>query len=258
MTMLQGVTLADAGIEAVAVKPTECDVERTLDLGVETVAIDYEGREHFPSPETLADLAGSVDVRATTPVRADGFDPLGEDGLAGGLPESVGRVLVAGHPAYLDDHERERAVAPRLREAVDDCPDPWVGTESVERVALAVGGTQFDLLGPGTEAEVRALRAAGYDGSVAVYAPTVLTDDEDAVLDALGAYAARRGPVRDRLPEGAATDASATGRAREVLSAAVRKYGLVGDVETVRGRVADLHEAGVDRVVGYPARGLEL
>jgi alkanesulfonate monooxygenase SsuD/methylene tetrahydromethanopterin reductase-like flavin-dependent oxidoreductase (luciferase family) len=91
---------------------------------------------------------------------------------------------------------------------------------------------------------------------VSVYAPTVLTDDEDDVLDAVGAYAARRGPVARALPDGAATDASATGRAREVLSAAVRDFALVGTPDDVRRQVAALKDAGADYVVGYPARGL--
>ncbi|WP_135363899.1 DUF7388 family protein [Halosimplex halophilum] len=255
--MLQGATLAQAGIDAAAIKPAEVEVERARDLAVEALAVDYEGREHLPSPETLAALADGKEVRVTTPVRADGFDPLGDRDLAESLPESVRRVLVAGHPAYLTDAERERAVAPRLREAAARARDPWVGTEGIERIALAVGGTQFELLGPGTDRRLRALRQAGYEGEVALYAPTVLTDEEDAVLDALGAYAARRGPVRSALPDGAPTDATAGGRAREVLSQAVRDYGLVGGVETVADRVDELRDAGADRIVGYPARGLD-
>ncbi|WP_459192560.1 DUF7388 family protein [Halosimplex sp. J119] len=255
--MLQGATLARAGIDAVAVKPAEVDVERAAALDVDAFAVDYEGREHLPSPETLADLAAEADVRVTTPVRADGFDPLGENDLAEALPEDAGRVLVAGHRAYLTDVEREREVAPRLRAAAARSRDPWVGTEGIERIALAVGGTQFELLGPGTDGRLRALRQAGFEGEVALYAPTVLTDDEDAVLDALGAYAARRGPVRSALPDGAATDAEADGRAREVLSQAVRDYGLVGDVDHVSDRVEQLKAAGADHVVGYPARGLD-
>ena len=255
--MLQGATLERVGIDAVALKPAEVDVGRAVDLDVDTLAVDYEGREHLPSPETLADLAAEAGVRVTTPVRADGFDPLGDDSLASALPERVRRVLVAGHPAYLTDTERERAVAPRLSEAADQCRDPWVGTEGVERIALAVGGTQFELLGPGTDRRLRALRQAGYDGEVVVYAPTVLTDEEDNVLDALGAYAARRGPVAAALPDGAPTDAAAGGRAREVLSQAVRDYGLVGGVDNVSERVDELKSAGADRIVGYPARGLD-
>ncbi|MFB6160827.1 MAG: luciferase, partial [Haloferacaceae archaeon] len=86
---------------------------------------------------------------------------------------------------------------------------------------------------------------------------TVLTDDEDAALDAVGGYVARRRPVARALPDGAPTDASATGRAREVLGAAARDYALVGTPASVRDRVDALREAGVDTVVGYPARGLD-
>jgi len=255
--MLQGATLSQAGIDAVAIKPAEVDVERAVDLGVERLAVDYEGREHLPSPETLSALADEKSVRVTMPVRADGFDPLGDRDLAASLPASVGRVLVAGHPAYLTETEQERAVAPRLRKAAARSRDPWVGTEGVERIALAVGGTQFELLGPATDRRLRALRQAGYEGEIALYAPTVLTDEEDAVLDALGAYAARRGPVRSALPDGAPTDAAADGRAREVLSQAVRDYGLVGGVDAVADRVDELRDAGADRIVGYLARGLD-
>ena len=255
--MLAGATLAETGIDAVAIKPAEVAVERGADLAVDTLAVDYEGRDHLPDPETLAALADQKAVRVTTPVRADGFDPLGDDDAAAALPDSVGRVLVAGHSAYLTDAEQERAVAPRLREAAERSADPWVGTEGVERIALAVGGTQFELLGPRTDRRLRALRQAGYDGDIALYAPTVLSDDEDAILDALGEYTARRGPVRKALPDGAPTDATATDRARDVLSRAVRDYGIVGDGETVADRVAELKDAGADRVVAYPARGLD-
>ncbi|WP_226021748.1 DUF7388 family protein [Halomicrobium salinisoli] len=255
--MLSGVTLTEAGIDAVALKPTEVDVRRAAELDVDAATVDYEGRDAVPDREALADLADEVDLRMTTPVRADGFDPLGDDGLTEALPPGVGRVLVAGHPAYLTDQEAERAVAPRLRAAAADADDPWVGTEGIERVAMAVGGTQFEVLSPTTARDLRALRAAGFDGDVAVYAPAVLTDDDDAVLDAVGEYAARRRPVRDALPEGAATDATATGRARDVLTQAVRDYALVGEPESVADRIAQLKDAGATAVVAYPARGLD-
>jgi hypothetical protein len=248
--------LARAGLDAVALKPAECDVSRARDLPIEVVTIDYEGHEHVPSSDVLERLAAEKTVRVTTPVRADGFDPLGDDSLWD-LPGGVTRVLVAGHPAYLTDGERARAIAPRLGAARERDPDAWVGTEGIERVAMATGGTQYDLLSGRTLKSARALRAAGFTGELAVYAPTVLTDDEDAVLDAVGAYAARRGPVRRALPDGGqVTGAAAAGRTREVLSQAVRDYALVGEPETVRERVATLHEAGVDIVVGYPARGI--
>ena len=248
--------LSRTGIDVAALKPLECDVRRAAELPLSAVAIDYEGRDHLPDAETLRTLADEMDVRLTTPVRADGFDPLGDDSLAA-LPAGVRRVLVAGHPAYLSAEERARAVAPRLGAARERYPDAWVGTEGVERVALAAGGTQYELLSRTTERDLRALRTAGFEGDVALYAPAVLTDDEDAVLDAVGAYAARRGPVASALPDDAHVDARAAGRAREVLSRAVRDYALVGSPEAVGDRVAALKAAGADTVVGYPARGVE-
>ncbi|MFC7071248.1 DUF7388 family protein [Halobaculum lipolyticum] len=252
---------ARTNLDGVALKPTECDVSVAAELPVDLVCVDYEGRDAMPDPDTLAGLAESVDLRVTTPVRADGFDPRGDDSLVATLPDAAKRVLVAGHGAYLTDEERRRAVAPRLGDAAAAVRaaggEPWVGTEGIERVALAAGGVQYDLLSRTTRRDVRALRAAGFDGEVAVYAPVVPSDDEDAILDAVGAYTARRKPVREALPEGAATDAGATGRAREVLSKAVRDYALVGAPEAVRERVEELRAVGVDHVVGYPAAGVE-
>jgi hypothetical protein len=249
--------LARTGLDAAALKPTECDVRRAADLPFDLVAIDYEGRDSVPARETLAALADETQVLVTTPVRADGYDPLGDESLLTELPPSVGRVLVAGHPAYLSETEQSRAVSPRLGAARDADDEAWVGTEGIERVALAVGGTQYELLSRSTERDVRALRAAGFEGEVALYAPTVLTDDEDSVLDAVGGYAARRRPVASALPDDPVTDSRAEGRTREVLSKAVRDYALVGTPETVGDRVDRLHEVGVDTVVGYPARGIE-
>jgi alkanesulfonate monooxygenase SsuD/methylene tetrahydromethanopterin reductase-like flavin-dependent oxidoreductase (luciferase family) len=210
-----------------------------------------------PARETLAALADETQVLVTTPVRADGYDPLGDESLLTEIPPNVGRVLVAGHPAYLSETEQSRAVSPRLGAAREADDEAWVGTEGIERVALAVGGTQYELLSRSTERDVRALRAAGFEGEVALYAPTVLTDDEDSVLDAVGGYAARRRPVASALPDDPVTDSRAEGRTREVLSQAVRDYALVGTPETVGDRVDRLHEVGVDTVVGYPARGIE-
>lgn len=257
MTALTGATLADVGIDATALKPTETDLERAHELDVETLTFDYEGTEHVPDPETLRELAAEFDLRVTVPVRADGFDPRGDDTLRQSLPAGVSEVLVAGHPAYLSDSEQRRAVAPRLARAASTAEDPWVGTEGVERLALAIGGTQFELLSAGTRNSVRALRAAGFEGEIAVYAPTVLSANEDTILDAVGAYAARRQRVRDQLPKDPATDSTASGNTREILHTACREYALVGAPKTVTGRVEDLREAGVDRVVAYPASGLD-
>jgi len=256
-----GSVAARTNLDGIALKPTECDVSVAADLPLDLVCLDYEGHEAFPEASALADLAEAVDLRVTTPVRADGFDPRGDDSLVTTLPDAADRVLVAGHGAYLSDAERKRAVAPRLGDAAAAVREaggtPWVGTEGVERLALAAGGVQYDLLSRSTERDVRGLRAAGFEGELALYAPVVPTDDEDVVLDAVGAYAARRRPVREALPEGAETDAAATGRAREVLSAAVRDFALVGDPETVGERVRDLKAVGVDHVVGYPATGVD-
>lgn len=249
--------LAAAGIDAVALKPTECELSAAVGLPVSTFVIDYEGRDVMPGTATLQQLADTADLRVTTPVRADGFDPLGDCSLDETLPAAAGRVLVAGHGAYLSEEEADRAIAPRLGAARERNSEAWVGTEGVERLALAAGGTQFELLSRSTDRNVRSLRAAGFEGDIACYAPTAFTDDEDELLDALGGYVSRRGPVRRALPDDAATDSAATGRAREVLLAASRDFALVGEVDTVRERVQSLTEAGVDTVVAYPARGLQ-
>lgn len=250
-------TVAKTGLDVAALKPEECDVRRALDLPFSTVAVDYEGRECLPEPEVLEALAAEKRVLLTTPVRADGFDPLGDDRLYETLPDGVDPVFVAGHPAYLTDAERSRAIAPRLGAARDRDPEAWVGTEGVERVALAAGGPQYELLTRTTERDVRALRAAGFEDTVALYAPTVLSDDEDDVLDAVGGYVARRSSVARALPEDAPVDSDATGRARDVLLAASRDYALVGSPDDVGQRVRVLKDAGADAVVGYPARGID-
>lgn len=256
--MLSDATHAAAiGLDAVALKPTECTLRDGTALGVETITIDYEGSGSVPDRETLEALADEATVYLTTPVRADGYDPLGDDSLLAEVPTSVGRVLVAGHSAYLSDDEQARAIAPRLAAAAETATDPWVGTEGIERLALAAGGTQYELLSRNTEGAVRGLRETGYEGDIAVYAPTVVTDDGDAILDAVGAYVARRRPVARALPDDAATDAAATDRARDVLLAAADDFALVGDRDAVRSRIETLRTAGVDTVVGYPARGID-
>ncbi|WP_049902570.1 DUF7388 family protein [Halococcus agarilyticus] len=256
------------GFDGVALKPTEIDLDRVCAADVERAIVDYEGGEHVPSTSLLEEFARETTVRLTTPVRADGFDPLGDAPLSKRLPAGVGRVLVAGNPAYLTDDERRRAIAPRLGAARTDDPEAWIGTEGVERLALAAGGTQFELLSPSATAEVRALRAAGFDDEIAVYAPVVLSDDEATLLDTLGAYVARRGSVaaalenarteetnRAAVADGAPTDATATGRSRAILLEAIDEFALVGRPARVGERIEELRSAGVDTVIGYPARG---
>jgi len=246
------------GIGFVALKPAECDPSRAAELPDGTgVVFDWEGEEHLPDSTLLAELAAEREVRVTVPVRADGFDPLGDDAIFDTLPDAVGHVLVAGHGAYLDEEERSRCVAARLAAAAERSETPWVGTEGVERIALATGATQFELLTRRTERDLKSLRAAGFDGDLSLYAPTVRSDDDDEILDAIGGYLARRGPVASALPEGAATDAGATGRAREVLLAAAEDYALVGTEDAIANRIEEYRAAGADRIVAYPARGIE-
>jgi hypothetical protein len=273
--MLTEQPLARVGYDAVALKPTECDVSRGTELSVDTIAIDYEGREHLPSAETLCNLTEHATVYLTTPVRADGFDPLGDNSLVEWIPDGIGRIFVAGNPAYLSEEERRRAVAPRLGAVLDGSSastlTPWVGTEGIERLAFAAGGVQYDLLSQYTLETVRGLRSVGYDGEIAIYAPTVLSDDDNAILDALGGYVARRQVVRQALDERRetvtengtdettppVTDRRASGRTRDILLTAAEDFALVGDSETIRERITALHDAGVDTVVAYPATGIE-
>lgn len=252
-----GVIVEQSGLDEIALKPREVDLASVSALPVDRVTVDYEGTAALPSPAALRRLADLAALRVTVPVRADGFDPLGDDRRWADLPAGAAIALVAGNPAYLDADERRRRIAPRLAAALERAPDAWVGTEGIERLALATGATQFELLAPDTERRVRDLRRVGFDGEVAVYAPTVLTEDEDAVLDALGPYVARRQRVAVELPPGARTAATATGRAREVLLEGCADYAIAGDVDAVRERVDALRAAGVDHVVGYPPRGLD-
>jgi len=253
--MLTNQPLAATGLDGIALKPHEHNLSLAPQLTIDLLNIDYEGRDVFPDDETLVALAESHDLRVTTPVRADGFDPLGDDSR---LPLAAGkRVLVAGNPAYLTKPERERPVAARLGAARDQAPEAWVGTEGIERLAMAAGGPQYELLSRHTRRELRAVRAAGFDGELVLYAPVVITDDADELLDAVGGYVSRRGPVRRALPEDAATDSTARGRAREVLTSAIPDFSLVGTPEAINERVGELREIGVETVVGYPARGLD-
>jgi len=249
--------LLETGLDGVALKPREVDLATLDDVPFDRVTVDFEGAEALPSPATLERLADLSSLRVTVPVRADGFDPLGDDRRWADLPADADVALVAGNPAYLSARERRRRIAPRLAAGLERAPDAWVGTEGIESVARETGATQFDLLGPDTEARTRALLDDGHDGGVAVYAPTALTADDDALLAALGPYVSRRRPVAAALPAGAPVDASAMGRARDVLLSACRDYAVVGDLAAVRERVEALRAAGVDHVVGYPARGLD-
>ena len=242
-------------IDGIAVKPTETPIERCVQLPVQTIAVDYEGPEALPSRATLARLAADRTVRVTVPVRATGFDPLGDDTMFDRLPDAVEIVLVAGNPAYLADPARDRAIAPRLGAAIDRFPDAWIGTEGIERLATATGRAQFELLSGRTERTVRALRQAGFDPTIAVYAPMVPSASPDDILDGLGDYVARRASVAADLPAAPTTDRHATGSVRDRLLEGARKFALVGEPSAICSRIDALRAAGVDRVIAYPPGG---
>lgn len=244
-------------VDGLAVKPAVMDLDTVGDLGVETLVIDFEGVAAMPDREALTDLSRRAAVRVTTPVRGTGFDPLGDDSRGRRLPSTVDRVLVAGHPAYLDGEERQRAAGPRLVAAADSHPDAWVGTEGVERYALATGLTQFELLSKSTERTVMALSGSAVDVSIGVYAPIVPTTDDDRILDAIGGYVARRPRVKRGLPDGATPDSTATGSTRERLLAAAADVALVGSGEQIQQRVDQLRSVGVETIIGYPALGVD-
>jgi len=244
-------------VDGLAVKPASMDLDAVAALPVDRVIVDYEGRDVFPDPATLRNLARDRTVRVTVPVRADGFDPQGDHHLARTIPAAVDRVLVAGHPAYLSGGERRRAIGPRLVAAAAATTDPWIGTAGIERLALAVGGTQFELLDRRTEPSVLTLRGAGVDADIAVYAPVVPTTDDDRILNAIGGYVARRPAVRAAIPDDATTDAGATGRVRERLLAAAEDVALVGTPATIADRIDALYAVGVDTVIAHPAAGLD-
>lgn len=247
----QSESLHAVGIDAIAIKPESTDVTTLEHLDASTVVIDFEGLEHVPRPEELAGVARARNCVLSVPVRVDGFDPLGDDSLLETFEETVSFALIAGHPAYLTSRQARRAVAPRLRAALERYPDSWVGTEGLERIAMATGATQYDLLDGSTERSVRAIRAAGFDGDIVVYAPTVVSDEHDHLLDAVGPYVARRKAVADRLADVGTVDANATGRDRAILLEAIDEYSLVGTPERIDRRVRDLDAVGVSEVVAH-------
>lgn len=254
--MLSAREVRRTGFDAAALKPSKVTISDAVNLPFAFVTVDYEGNEHVPSPQELHQLADEFTVRFTVPVRADGFDPLDDDTLFQTIPDRLEIVLVAGNPAYLSPHEVKKPIAPRLTAALDRAPDAWIGTEGIERLALATGATQFDLLSPTTVTDLRSLRIAGFEGDLAVYAPTVIADDDATILDALGSYIARREPIRRQLPATADPDSAASKKGREILLAGARDYVLAGDINEIRAQIDNLVDAGADYVVGYPARGL--
>lgn len=239
--------IAEAGFDGIALKPTTQPPDSVDPTAVDSLVIDFEGDDSLPSPDAVAETAAHTTVVVTTPVRSDGFDPLGDDRLFAAYAPHARFALVAGNGAYLHPHERRRAIAPRLAEAIERYPDALVGTEGIERIALATGAAQFELLGPRTASLIRGLRAAGFTGDIAVYTPAAVTDDRQAAIDWLSGYLRRRRPVQRALDN--AGDSSDEQR---VLDQALDNFALVGDTATVNRRIDSLKAVGATAVIGHP------
>jgi alkanesulfonate monooxygenase SsuD/methylene tetrahydromethanopterin reductase-like flavin-dependent oxidoreductase (luciferase family) len=95
------------------------------------------------------------------------------------------------------------------------------------------------------------------DGSRSAYRRLILASPDGPPRSTAGAGLDRPSADGPTSTDGTGETATDAGGAREVLSAAVRDYALVGSPEAVREQVARLRTAGVDTVVGYPAAGLE-
>jgi len=195
--------VARAGIDAVALKPAECDVSRAANSPIDRVTIDYEGREHLPDAETLDRLAAEAELYVTTPVRADGFDPLGDDSLIDKIPDPPPAGCSWRATARTSRRtSRRRAVAPRLGAARAARRPRRVGRHGASSASRwRRGGTQFELLSLSVDRSRRAWAPRRrVRRRIAVYAPTVLTDDEDVVLDAVGASSPAPPPAGPRAP----------------------------------------------------------
>lgn len=253
MTQLE--TIESVGFDALAVKPSHTDPSRVTSSPFDRFIIDFEGTEYYPSVSLIRDLQASTNVRLTIPVRVNGFDPLGNRDYLDALPPETKMVLVAGNPAYLSQAELSRRIAPRIGEVASEFADVWVGTEGIPLIALATDATQFFLLSPESRNTVKTIRAAGYAGTIAVYAPTVISDDQNTILDAIGPYTARRDRVRRELnrPD-SITDLDSNDR--EILVRAIQEYALTGSVPEINEQIQSLKNQGIDTVVSYLPTGI--
>lgn len=253
MTQLE--TIEAVGFDALAVKPSHTDPSRVKSSPFDRFIIDFEGTEHYPSVSLIRELQASTNVRLTIPVRVDGFDPLGNRDYLDVLPQETKVVLVAGNPAYLSQAELNRRIAPRIGEVASEFTDVWVGTEGIPLIALATDATQFFLLSPESRNTVKAIRSAGYEGTIAVYAPTVISDDRNTILDAIGPYTARRDRVRRELKHpDSITDLDSGDR--KVLLRAIQEFALTGSVPEINEQIQSLKNQGIDTVVSYLPTGI--
>lgn len=252
MTQLE--VISDVGFDAVAAKPSHTDLVELTSSPVEHMVIDFEGREHYPSDTTLRKLKETTDIRVTIPIRADGFDPLGDRHHLDSLPPETKVVLVAGNPAYLTEDELRRPIAPRIGAATDEFSDAWIGTEGIPRIALAASAPLFYLLSPQSTRTIQKIRSAGYTGTIAVYAPTLVSAETETILDTLGPYTFRREPVRRKLETESFSELDSTDR--EILLRETQNYALTGSVSEINTQITNLKTQGVDTVVTYLPTGL--
>lgn len=239
------------GFDGIAIKPKERSLTSIEPSQIDRLVFDFEGMEHLPTPMTIQQLAEETEVILTAPVRHDGFDPLGDDDWFTRFEPFAKFAIVAGNRAYLDTVASKRAIAPRIGAARTRFPDAWIGTEGIERLALATGATQYELLSGGSEQVINGLRAAGFEGTIAIYAPTMITEDRTAALNQLAGYLKRRKPVA-RVIEAQAGNVEETG---EVLDRVLDQYALVGPPATIEQRIVELKTAGADLLIAYPVGG---
>lgn len=251
--MTQREVISDVGFDAIAVKPSHTNLSRVTSSPIDTVVIDFDGREHFPSNTTILELQETTDTRVTIPIRVDGFDPLGDREYLDSLPTETKVVLVAGNPAYLTEEELHRSIAPRLGTAVDEFSNAWIGTEGIPLIALATTAPLFFLLSPESKHTIQKIRSAGYPGSIAIYAPTVVTTDTDTILQTLGPYTMRREPVRRQLE--AESLSSLDSDKQELLLRETQKYALTGSVSEINTQISRLKTKGADNIVSYLPTG---
>ncbi len=252
MTQLE--VIGEVGFDALAVKPRDTDLSQIPSTPVNNVVIDFEGREHYPSNTTIRSLQETTNLRVTLPIRVDGFDPLGNREYLDSIPPETKVVLVAGNPAYLTENELDRSIAPRIGTAVDKFANAWIGTEGIPLIALATTAPLFFLLSPQSKRTIQQIRSVGYEGTIAVYAPTLITEDTDTLLETLGPYTLRRDPVRHKLESTSLS--SLNPEDQEILIRETQKYALTGSVSAINSQISHLKNHGVDKVVSYLPTGL--
>lgn len=251
--MTQREVISDVTCDAIAVKPSQTSLSHVTSSPIDSVVIDFEGREHYPSNTTIQELQETTDTRVTIPIRVDGFDPLGDREYIDSLPTETKVVLVAGNPAYLSEDELQRAIAPRIGTAIDEFSDAWIGTEGIPLIALATTAPLFFLLSPESKHTIQQIRSAGYHGSIAVYAPTVVSTDTDTILQTLGPYTMRREPVRRKLD--AESLSSLAPDEQEILLRETQQYTLTGSLSEINTQISRLKTKGVDNIVSYLPTG---